>query len=1239
MFNKLRAYNSERGVALIIVLALLVVLVGVVLAFFSRTLTDRMVSNADTGVVRADAIGRSGLAIVVSGLKQEIVITSSTTSVGSGSNTSTLYTPTSPVYMVPIRSGTTGLSPDPIPNMVSRSMRSDGIVIGTGTITSNASPVNSGSDVSLNGRSVSPATWNAHYLVPLSGTSGQAYDSTPISNFSPPDWVLVSRTGPVVSSTWNSNLANSNPGNTNFIVGRYAYAIYDEGGLLNVNVAGYPSSTGTTQSGYKGVAAYADLTQLSGTVNGTSWSLSGSSVDNLVGWRNYADIQPSGTFPSLNLSSAAGTYYTLVTSNTNGFMNLSGSVYNGTTDQAVMSRQQLIQLSESLGVPASALQYLGTFSRDLEQPTFVPNPARPTVQSSGGPPSGANAATFGTGNDAYLVDRYGATGQPAGNASQDINPPFLQVRVSGASFVRPDGSTANIGDPLITKRFPLSRLGLIVTGTTATQSQSDPIYRNFGLYRTSNTGPWLYNHGGPVTTAGTGILRLSDVAKLGREPDFFELLKAAINVGALAKSSCYDYSNTSSDWTTVGDSGYLMQAQETLTALQILRIGASIIDQAKADNFPTRIQFSGNSTYEVRGVEDLPYLYGFRNWITQYSPNLFAVLIQPELWNPHSYPGSSTVSGTALSGTATPSTFRVRIIRDPTSSNDPMSLIVNYYYIDPNPNPPDVNSGKRIDNTTTTGTYDASSFCTFNDPNYDPVAPNPQPLVFYAGEANNFWGFREPTLLGVSTMPASCHMGITAFTDVTTGTNMTGIVLAQSIPWVSPVTNGATDNPYKINIGVNSDNACLRAYLEYLAGSNWVTYDEQVFEYQRGASSLDMHTIGNYHTYPAAVAALDWMGGVRTDPRTSRWGFMYTEYFYTMPVLDVFNNEYTSFRPDAGISWGSHLGGKDDNGFVQANNYGKQYRGFQHGYWEENSVRSTYQTDTSGNPYRYNRDPDGVPRRAMGGYWSDTSNGGVTPSAATTPATGLPMATGTSNGNYSSRPTILHRPFQSVAELGYVFSDTPWHNLDLSFPESGYSALLDVFCINENSNTNGMVAGHVSLNTRQAPVLQALLAGTITDKDNSTVLSATQAAAIAAQLVARTSGTLPLVTRTDLVGTWSSAITTPAAAATALKTNSDPSAYYSGFSADIGKLSGVSGTPVSLIPRQREAVMRALADSGSTRTWNLLIDLVAQSGRYPPSASSLGSFVADGQQHYWLHVAIDRFTGKVIDSQLEIVKQ
>jgi hypothetical protein len=179
----------------------------------------------------------------------------------------------------------------------------------------------------------------------------------------------------------------------------------------------------------------------------------------------------------------------------------------------------------------------------------------------------------------------------------------------------------------------------------------------------------------------------------------------------------------------------------------------------------------------------------------------------------------------------------------------------------------------------------------------------------------------------------------------------------------------------------------------------------------------------------------------------------------------------------------------------------------------------------------------------------------------------------------------------------------------------------------------------VSLNTRQAPVLQALLAGTITDKDNSTVLSATQAAAIAAQLVARTSGTLPLVTRTDLVGTWSSAITTPAAAATALKTNSDPSAYYSGFSADIGKLSGVSGTPVSLIPRQREAVMRALADSGSTRTWNLLIDLVAQSGRYPPSASSLGSFVADGQQHYWLHVAIDRFTGKVIDSQLEIVKQ
>ena len=69
----------------------------------------------------------------------------------------------------------------------------------------------------------------------------------------------------------------------------------------------------------------------------------------------------------------------------------------------------------------------------------------------------------------------------------------------------------------------------------------------------------------------------------------------------------------------------------------------------------------------------------------------------------------------------------------------------------------------------------------------------------------------------------------------------------------------------------------------------------------------------------------------------------------------------------------------------------------------------------------------------------------------------------------------------------------------------------------------------------------------------------------------------------------------------------------------------------------RECVMRALTEGGQTRTWNLMIDVIVQSGRYPPTASNLSQFVVEGEKRYWLHIAIDRFTGEVIDQQLEAV--
>jgi len=73
---------------------------------------------------------------------------------------------------------------------------------------------------------------------------------------------------------------------------------------------------------------------------------------------------------------------------------------------------------------------------------------------------------------------------------------------------------------------------------------------------------------------------------------------------------------------------------------------------------------------------------------------------------------------------------------------------------------------------------------------------------------------------------------------------------------------------------------------------------------------------------------------------------------------------------------------------------------------------------------------------------------------------------------------------------------------------------------------------------------------------------------------------------------------------------------------------------------QRESIARVLGEVDQTRTWNLLIDVIAQTGRYPPNATSLqNGFAVTGEQHYWVHVAIDRFTGKVIDKQIEVVNE
>ena len=217
------------------------------------------------------------------------------------------------------------------------------------------------------------------------------------------------------------------------------------------------------------------------------------------------------------------------------------------------------------------------------------------------------------------------------------------------------------------------------------------------------------------------------------------------------------------------------------------------------------------------------------------------------------------------------------------------------------------------------------------------------------------------------------------------------------------------------------------------------------------------------------------------------------------------------------------------------------------------------------------------------------------------------------------------------------------------------------------------------MNTHQAPVLQAILSGAYRDESaysstaqlsgtlTNSSLSPTEAANLANTLVGITTGTQawrgPLSNVADLVGHYvsSASLSVSGSDTYQYKPTSPPSGVteytFAGFSAALSGTAILSGSNIwdaggsgqycnftssQYIQRFRESPIRALVDSGQTRVWNLMIDVIAQSGKYPPSlgtGSPLSQFYVDGEKRYWIHVAIDRLTGQVIDRQIEPVTQ
>jgi hypothetical protein len=581
--------SSNKAAALIIVLAFVVILTGLAVAYLSRATTDRQLAHTSFNDTDADLLARSALDIVVGDFKQEINNGSTPTAVSG----TTIFIPTSAANVVPMRSGNPTFAGnetnDPIPNLIRRSVYPDALN-GNPGVRSRASATNS-TTVSANGRSVSLAKWNRHYLIPRANPSDTTGDSTPISGvsgFTAPDWVIVTREGvpsPTPYSGWDNVLKDPTAANTKYAVGRYAYAVYDEGGLLDINVAGYPSPTPAATSltagpsvrdiGRKGVLAFADLTALPTNPSAIPITyMDGTAINTLTGFRNYATMQLSGVsglnFPTPSPTPVARffNYFAMPnptpsfsplqigTSKDFGIVNTvtTGSGSSLRTDQNFITRAELINVLKSSGIAnVNTLQYLGTFSRELNKPTL---PLTPPV-STGWPSSFAKVVLpqrFYLGNLYNIWGSFGAGGPswlaspPTTSQATNIQTYFgLQFAGAGGS-----GQCANqvrwkyVGQDSNPAATPRPDISPFPSNTTLLNTLDFFQYINYALFGVTGSDPNLAQHFPPTLQIGASIIDQYDDDQLatgiyfnpGSNPDNCDpSISACITFGADAGSA------------------------------------------------------------------------------------------------------------------------------------------------------------------------------------------------------------------------------------------------------------------------------------------------------------------------------------------------------------------------------------------------------------------------------------------------------------------------------------------------------------------------------------------------------------------------------------------------------------------------------------------------------------------------------------------------------------------------------
>ncbi|PTY05351.1 hypothetical protein DB346_01940 [Verrucomicrobia bacterium LW23] len=1165
--------RSRRGAALLISLCAVVLLTGVIMAFFSQANLNRQITGSSTQYSRAEMFARSAMEDIVGDMRREIVETS-TELRGDPSAPNpafpAVYVPRPGASAAPAKVGVVGA--DAIGSRTICKVSTEGKGIHTNS-TALGSPVAIDTP-SFNGRKVSASAWF--------NSGGPRLGSQ--SNL--PTWVYITRSGPGTPAVADAKAKNG----PDYVLGRYAYTVYDTSGLLDANCVGYPSVATNLGSG-KSSMAYAELTAVDASVTTAR-------VNDFVKWRNPSAIGSTNLWASY-LSDFA---------EPNGFL------YAKSGHQGFLSRRDVIRSSTQGILPGGANLYTH-FARFANSPSWAPPADAPAMGGIGGSGGEFNYQA----NADKSLD---GAGNPVANRN------VLNVRHPSAATIRyytdkgvQDTYDVIAGDPLVRTRFSLAKLAWLkyngindsafASSVTAAQRE-EAIKDCFGLTWNSVKSRWDYEHG-----SNHRVLALGEIS--GREPDFFELLKAGILTGSLGNHPGAIAPTTTS--TTAGPAGLYFEYLSSNKDRQILQIGANIIDQADADNYPIAIYqenvpmpaYGAAELYNtVFGQENLPMLQRMvqvscKTDEDSETEGEIDIWMQPEVWNPHEpstadparYPDTPlhlrvvTYGGAMLkisennadSTVGIPKSkerFNQDVVDFGTDVTAPkLQGIVAFV----NPKPGTTKPQAFFESPAVIAGYGNSLYSNYQDLSQ---VSGPKNHFFYRDMTNAHKGKTRPIGVWLGKLPRDPRKN----------------PLGYPTHWVEILPISSPTEPQ------------LTFVLEYLeeGTTRWRPYCVL-------ARVQEMY--GPTFGPKEPCGFVSWFRDfnlARPDPRTDRFS----------ASAGRLNSSGTTYNRM--WSSGSTIQGGPIVGNAQAEGHGSTsylMPSTAAGFVYQAPIKTSFSTayllsDWSRNialvntdPRFWYADPDGIVRPADG--WR-----GDQPTAAE-PGTGDGMMLFNNDLNAAKyptlvaskerrRPVILNRPFRSVGELGVVFRDQPFRSLDFWSEKSGDSGLLDLFSVTD-AGFGGITGGRYNINAAQEGVLKALLRGTARQPSGSTTspLSQAEADAVAAAITQNLSTAGPIANRGELGRRLTTPIFTSYAAAANTATSK----------------------PV-LNKTYGEAPMRALVSQMDTRTWVLLIDVVAQCGRLSPNAAGLEDFIVEGERRYWLHVAIDRHTGRIIDRQLEV---